>query len=411
MKKIEKIVVDKTLDNSECIVIYNDGTFKRYRRCEEKISTFIYQTKKSKKELIESNSIEYMSKNKYDCYLNYLENLNKTCNKSDKNILIADTILTIILSFLRKNIQYFSYSIIVLLADMFFNVFILFKYRNTDKRSEKLYRSICIFLVGLSFTNTVSIYTHDIKNIPYLIETLDSSEDYNETRNIDAFLEKVSKSPYLSDEYIKTLYNLRTYLNENKYLDLNDAYKTLMTIDVNEKYFYSSDIDGFYNREHNFIELRKNDLSSPKVGVLTHEYMHSLGHFGNKTLNEGMTSILARDCLGGKEYADGYREARFVTLIVISIIGKDKVLEAYTKKSDDLLEYYLSLYFKDDFEVEKMYELFDEFACGKISSLELTQEIKMMLKDEYKDNINSSYNIYEKVYDYENKENVYVKRY
>ena len=58
-----------------------------------------------------------------------------------------------------------------------------------------------------------------------------------------------------------------------------------------------------------------------------------------------------------------------------------------------------------------MYELFDEFACGKISSLELTQEIKMMLKDEYKGNINSSYNIYEKVYDYENKENVYVKKY
>ena len=73
-----------------------------------------------------------------------------------------------------------------------------------------------------------------------------------------------------------------------------------------------------------------------------HEYYHSIGNFGfaprYKHLNEGFTEYLTFETLTDEEFTGSYNKERLCVRYVMALVGKEKILEAYSKKNASILD-------------------------------------------------------------------------
>ena len=132
--------------------------------------------------------------------------------------------------------------------------------------------------------------------------------------------------------------------------DLDDVYKKLTTVNVTEcsatdKNFYlvADDNTAACNilPTNHIIYFDDNNTDFKKESFV-HEYYHSIGNFGfaprYKHLNEGFTEYLTFETLTDEEFTGSYNKERLCVRYVMALIGKEKILEAYSKKNASILD-------------------------------------------------------------------------
>ena len=143
---------------------------------------------------------------------------------------------------------------------------------------------------------------------------------------------------------------LEEYIKDNPYIDLDDVYKKLTTVNVTEcsatdKDFYlvADDNTAACNilPTNHIIYFDDNNTDFKKESFV-HEYYHSIGNFGfaprYKHLNEGFTEYLTFETLTDEEFTGSYNKERLCVRYVMALIGKEKILEAYSKKNASILD-------------------------------------------------------------------------
>ena len=154
----------------------------------------------------------------------------------------------------------------------------------------------------------------------------------------------------LTDEEKEYMFLLEEYIKDNPYIDLDDVYKKLTTVNVTEcsatdKDFYlvADDNTAACNilPTNHIIYFDDNNTDFKKESFV-HEYYHSIGNFGfaprYKHLNEGFTEYLTFETLTDEEFTGSYNKERLCVRYVMALIGKEKILEAYSKKNASILD-------------------------------------------------------------------------
>ena len=133
-------------------------------------------------------------------------------------------------------------------------------------------------------------------------------------------------------EQIRRLY---PYFQDNEYLDFLKVYRNLNTIDVFYLENQNLNIAADYDRENNEIHVYNGNSLERRV---PHEIIHSTGSFNINFLNEGMTSIIVSEyCYTQGNIGNAYIPEVYLTSIIIELVGKDTMLEAYSKENTDLV--------------------------------------------------------------------------
>lgn len=229
---------------------------------------------------------------------------------------------------------------------------------------NKLGNRLLALSIGLSLYSFIN-YCVPVETFPYYLSIKSTNiEDSYESREeqIDKIFTDLSNSPYLEDDEIEIINTLKEYIEENPYISLNDLYKTLMTLQVNDKTYVGKEcIGAVYDPDFNAVSY----YGSPRVSkeyILKHEFVHSTGNLKNIILNEGYTSILVSKIADTDRKLDYYDEYRWCTEQVIKLVGDDIVLKAYSEDNQEFLDQQLARCFKNQENVQELYDLFERYS-------------------------------------------------
>ena len=194
--------------------------------------------------------------------------------------------------------------------------------------------------------NYIKAYSKDLDD---LIDDNLSLEEQKEAKEQIIF-DSIQSLNQLTDEEKEYMFLLEEYIKDNPYIDLDDVYKKLTTVNVTEcsatdKNFYlvADDNTAACNilPTNHIIYFDDNNTDFKKESFV-HEYYHSIGNFGfaprYKHLNEGFTEYLTFETLTDEEFTGSYNKERLCVRYVMALIGKEKILEAYSKKNASILD-------------------------------------------------------------------------
>lgn len=215
----------------------------------------------------------------------------------------------------------------------------------------------------------------------------------------------------LAYKYKKWLFHMIEYFEDNPYLEREEIYEKLLTLNIETQTFGEDDEGFFYGAEtipdENKIifyiiltdELVESHMSSTgyeETGLtyvdfdaydsLKHEIFHMTTSSEVDTLNgfinEGMTMLLEKEYNRG-DIASAYDQRIMYLKMMMEVIGKDAVLEAYSKGDWSVLEAALLNLDPDPYKPERicelMYEWGDEWEkadCDFELVLEYTEDIR-----------------------------------
>ena len=206
---------------------------------------------------------------------------------------------------------------------------------NSKKNSlEKLLFGVGIPHVG---AKTSKILAQNFKDLDDLIDDNLSLEEQKEAKEQIIF-DGIQSSNQLTDEEKEYIFLLEEYIKDNPYIDLDDVYKKLTTVNVTEcfakdKDFYwvikGGDCAGCNIAPTNHIIYFDNNYTDYKKETFVHEYYHSIGNFGfvprYKHLNEGFTEYLTFETLTDEEFTGSYNKERLCVRFVMALVGKEKI--------------------------------------------------------------------------------------
>lgn len=223
--------------------------------------------------------------------------------------------------------------------------------------------------------NYIEAYSHDLDD---LIDENLSLEEQKEAKEQIIF-DRVQSLDHLTDEEKEYMMLLEEYIKDNPYIDLDDVYKKLTTVNVtecshaDEKLYFcikGEETLACNNRMLNNIIYFGRDFSEFKTEAFVHEYYHSIGGFGfanrYRHLNEGFTEYLTYETLTDEEYIGTYGKERLCVRYVMALIGKDKILEAYSKKDASILDEALEEVFGSMKRVHRFENLINFYCENKI---------------------------------------------
>lgn len=402
MKTIDKIIVLKKDGKPyNGFVLYDDSTFKElvYKRLVKEIIKFSSQEDCTIDDLYHEKKI-----NVYKNYDNY-GNIKKTLMDGKKFALskhlldrfLPFSLIMAIISFIFTFFIYIGNSVIedacLILSSYYASVlaFPTIKLNNIGKKYNmkgiKKYSFFAIFSLVMSFSSLYQRYLPPIATIPYYFElthtNIENTGDYEglceEEKHIKAcetIFRNIKFNPYLEEDELEALYNLKSFVMENPYLDMDDVLHKFMTIRINEKISLDKNIDATYDPVCNVVDYYSKKQNTEKLEVLEHEYLHSIGSLDNIVLNEGMTSLLVGDIEKCDTiYYDGYVYERYCMQYVIELVGKNLALEAYSKNDLSLIDNTLSLKFGGMEKVEEFYALLDKNCKNNFDEQEIIQFI------------------------------------
>lgn len=294
-----------------------------------------------------------------------------------------DTFLLDIQTFLLLGMNVASNGILLIL-----NSILNKNHKKYKLGKNKLGNRLLALSVGLSLYSFIN-YCVPVETLPYYLSIKSTNiEDSYESREeqIDKIFTDLSNSPYLEDDEIEIINNLKEYIEENPYISLNDLYKTLMTLQVNNKTYVGKEcIGAVYDPDFNTVSY----YGSPRVSkeyILEHEFVHSTGNLKNIILNEGYTSILVSRIADTDRKLDYYDEYRWCTEQIIKLVGDDIVLKAYSEDNQEFLDQQLARCFKNQENVQELYDLFERYSTpnSKIEKEDVEAFIYSNITDEEK---------------------------
>lgn len=447
MKIIDKIIIFKKDGKPfNGFVLYDDSTFKEfnYKNLVKEIIKFSNQEECTIDDLYHEKRINvYKNCDKYDNVKNRLKDGRKfALSKHVLDLFLPISIIMSIISVIFTNFVYIGSSIVdnayMILSSYYASVLALptIKLHNIGRKYNmkgiKKYGFFTMFSLVMSFSSLYQRCLPPIETIPYYFEL--THTDIEDTGDYDGLSDKekhikacetifrnVKFNPYLDDMELESLYNLKSFVMENPYLDMDDVLHKFMTIRVKERISLNKNIGATYDPISNTAEYYPNNWNGEKEDAIEHEYLHSIGYLDNDVLNEGMTSLLAGDIEKiDNMYYDGYIYERFCMQYVIELVGKDLALEAYSKNNISLIDNALSLKFGGMEKVEEFYALLDKNCRNDFDEQEIIQFIIANLNEEDKEQFIENgtieldgkyYTAYKRRYDFSDESRLIKKSY
>ena len=380
MKKIKKVyvyLVNKEVE--DCLYVYDKGIKRMYKKeCKnitlsqivKEINVQNYDGPQSLAELVKNKVIfMFKTKEKYDSYIfkeialaNYKkEDVMTFCAVGTNLGLSLDNYLK---SF-SANSHFIGLSDYRFLINLEFLLIIEILTKASSWNSKQLnkpyfkYKILCALCVcstlatgfnsSVGFDNVPNYIKAYSKDLDDLIDDNLSLEEQKEAKEQIIF-DSIQSLNQLTDEEKEYMLLLEEYIKDNPYIDLDDVYKKLTTVNVTEcsatdKDFYlvADDNTAACNilPTNHIIYFDDNNTDFKKESFV-HEYYHSIGNFGfaprYKHLNEGFTEYLTFETLTDEEFTGSYNKECLCVRYVMALIGKEKILEAYSKKNASILD-------------------------------------------------------------------------
>lgn len=380
MKKIKKVyvyLVNKEVE--DCLYVYDKGIKRMYKKeCKnitlsqivKEINAQNYDDPQSLAELVKNKVIfMFKAKEKYNSYIfkeialaNYKKEDVMTFCAVGTNLGLS---LANYLKSFSANSRFIGLSDYRFLINLEFLLIIEILTKASSWNSKQLnkpyfkYKILCALCVcstlatgfnsSVGFDNVpnyIKVYSKDLDD---LIDDNLSLEEQKEAKEQIIF-DSIQSLNQLTDEEKEYMLLLEEYIKDNPYIDLDDVYKKLTTVNVTEcsatdKNFYlvADDNTAACNilPTNHIIYFDDNNTDFKKESFV-HEYYHSIGNFGfaprYKHLNEGFTEYLTFETLTDEEFTGSYNKERLCVRYVMAIVGKEKILEAYSKKNASILD-------------------------------------------------------------------------
>ncbi len=249
--------------------------------------------------------------------------------------------------------------------------------------------------IGLdNIPNYVRAYSKDLDDMIDENASLEGQKAAKEQIIFDG----IQSSNQLTDEEKEYMMLLEEYIKENPYIDLDEVYKKLTTVNITEcfaadkEYFWRRDTKDYaaftFPLTNNILYFHGDKLyfyddypygtyKNYEKDIFVHEYYHLIGGLGNskryKHLDEGFTEYLTYETLTDEEYTGTYNKERLCVRYVMALVGKDKLLEAYSKKDASILDEALKevFVFGSMEKVERFGNLINSYCENKIGINEL----------------------------------------
>lgn len=380
MKKIKKVyvyLVNKEVE--DCLYVYDKGIKRMYKKeCKnitlsqivKEINVQNYDGPQSLAELVKNKVIfMFKTKEKYDSYIfkeialaNYKKEDVMTFCAVGTNLGLS---LANYLKSFSANSRFTGLSDYRFLINLEFLLIIEILTKASSWNSKQLnkpyfkYKILCALCVcstlatgfnsSVGFDNVPNYIKAYSKDLDDLIDDNLSLEEQKEAKEQIIF-DSIQSLNQLTDEEKEYMFLLEEYIKDNPYIDLDDVYKKLTTVNVTEcsatdKNFYlvADDNTAACNilPTNHIIYFDDNNTDFKKESFV-HEYYHSIGNFGfaprYKRLNEGFTEYLTFETLTDEEFTGSYNKERLCVRYVMALIGKEKILEAYSKKNASILD-------------------------------------------------------------------------
>lgn len=380
MKKIKKVyvyLVDKKIE--DCLYVYDKGIKRMHKKeCKnitlpqlvKEINVQNYDGPQSLAELVKNKVIfMFKTKEKYDSYIfkeialaNYKKEDVMTFCAVGTNLGLS---LANYLKSFSANSRFTGLSDYRFLINLEFLLIIEILTKASSWNSKQLnkpyfkYKILCALCVcstlatgfnsSVGFDNVPNYIKAYSKDLEDLIDDNLSLEEQKEAKEQIIF-DSIQSLNQLTDEEKEYMLLLEEYIKDNPYIDLDDVYKKLTTVNVTEcsatdKDFYlvADDNTAACNilPTNHIIYFDDNNTDFKKESFV-HEYYHSIGNFGfaprYKHLNEGFTEYLTFETLTDEEFTGSYNKERLCVRYVMALIGKEKILEAYSKKNASILD-------------------------------------------------------------------------
>lgn len=380
MKKIKKVyvyLVNKEVE--DCLYVYDKGIKRMYKKeCKnitlsqivKEINAQNYDGPQSLAELVKNKVIfMFKTKEKYDSYIfkeialaNYKKEDVMTFCAVGTNLGLS---LVNYLKSFSANSRFIGLSDYRFLINLEFLLIIEILTKASSWNSKQLnkpyfkYKILCALCVcstlatgfnsSVGFDNVPNYIKAYSKDLDDLIDDNLSLEEQKEAKEQIIF-DSIQSLNQLTDEEKEYMFLLEEYIKDNPYIDLDDVYKKLTTVNVTEcsatdKDFYlvADDNTAACNilPTNHIIYFDDNNTDFKKESFV-HEYYHSIGNFGfaprYKHLNEGFTEYLTFETLTDEEFTGSYNKERLCVRYVMALIGKEKILEAYSKKNASILD-------------------------------------------------------------------------
>lgn len=380
MKKIKKAyvyLVNKEVE--DCLYVYDKGIKRMYKKeCKnitlsqivKEINAQNYDDPQSLAELVKNKVIfMFKAKEKYDSYIfkeialaNYKKEDVMTFCAVGTNLGLS---LANYLKSFSANSRFTGLSDYRFLINLEFLLIIEILTKASSWNSKQLnkpyfkYKILCALCVcstlatgfnsSVGFDNVPNYIKAYSKDLDDLIDDNLSLEEQKEAKEQIIF-DSIQSLNQLTDEEKEYMFLLEEYIKDNPYIDLDDVYKKLTTVNVTEcfatdKDFYlvADDSTAACNilPTNHIIYFDDNNTDFKKESFV-HEYYHSIGNFGfaprYKHLNEGFTEYLTFETLTDVEFTGSYNKERLCVRYVMALIGKEKILEAYSKKNASILD-------------------------------------------------------------------------
>ena len=380
MKKIKKVyvyLVDKKIE--DCLYVYDKGIKRMHKKeCKnitlsqivKEINAQNYDDPQSLAELVKNKVIfMFKTKEKYDSYIfkeialaNYKKEDVMTFCAVGTNLGLS---LANYLKSFSANSRFIGLSDYRFLINLESLLIIEILTKASSWNSKQLnkpyfkYKILCALCVcstlatgfdsSVGFDNIPNYIKAYSKDLDDLIDDNLSLEEQKEAKEQIIF-DGIQSSNQLTDEEKEYMFLLEEYIKDNPYIDLDDVYKKLTTVNVTEcsatdKDFYlvADDNTAACNilPTNHIIYFDDNNTDFKKESFV-HEYYHSIGNFGfaprYKHLNEGFTEYLTFETLTDEEFTGSYNKERLCVRYVMALVGKEKILEAYSKKNASILD-------------------------------------------------------------------------
>ncbi len=199
-------------------------------------------------------------------------------------------------------------------------------------------------------------------------------------------LDAVLKNEYLNTEEKEIFYKYIDYFNDNPYLDKEDLYQRLLTVDSQFSFINfvgNKNLKGCYLEENNdivYFQLFPSEL------VKAHEQGHVIGTCDARWLNEGMQQLIVNEYILESPFTNNqyyFYETNLVKFIC-ELIDPDIVLKAYTTNNVSLIYDALGQIYGSSVEAEKALVTIDEyFKCILEQSTEKIQDDKNFIMNLY----------------------------
>lgn len=205
-------------------------------------------------------------------------------------------------------------------------------------------------------------YYYEIKNTD-IEDTYDfsnlSDEEYH-VKAVDIIFNNLHNNPYLTEDDLNTLLELKQYCLENPYLDYSNLLQQMLTIRIKDRYSLGTSM-GSTSTNSDIIYCYPNCYQDVgRKSIILHEGIHHTGSLNNNILDEGMTSIIEAEYFHDGNIINGYHNEVIITKLFCEILGSNIMLEAYTTQNDDMINSALLKLYKRQEVVDSIYCLMEK---------------------------------------------------